>query len=348
VAIRIVPTVKPPPSIILKRKVASPPSSTNDELVASPPSPTKNELAWSLLEATGEIRSKGPSLDTAIGQGASYTVYLLQARPDLVSVVGIFIHPDNFEFQLFFTDAWGVCCTDPVKFTSTRAKPLLVAWIRHLYEPECRSMITREGSFPDKPTFTIAAGHPRDFTECHLLNVGSPFHRRSTIFKVSETPPLQTSLIIKSQYLENSRRFEEGSILDTIHGNGDFPGVVRILPVTAAQGPATVEPGSDASASHGSVVNVAEKATVTQMNDEEQEQEQDVSSAQERETTARVSATWPGNRRGSKETRETLIVLRDTGAPLMDAETALDALIAIYDLLEGNIPSLFLVQTLIP
>jgi hypothetical protein len=59
-----------------------------------------------------------------------------------------------------------------------------------------------------------------------------------------------------------------------------------------------------------------------------------------------TAAEWPRSRRGDNKC-ESLLVLQDKAGPLMDARTPLDALIAIYDLLEGNFV-LFssLVQTL--
>ena len=125
-------------------------------------------------------------------------------------------------------------------------------------------------------------------------------------------------MVIKSQYLQIGRRSEESEILNKIHcgGKNEFPGVVRVLPVTPAQGPAEVEAGSNASASLGSTVIVA---------------------------GGKGRRRGMGCHRGNKEILQTLLVLKDNvPQSLMDAETPLDALIAIYDLLEGNILSSFL------
>jgi hypothetical protein len=272
---------------------------------SKPPEPEKiTELVWSQLEATGEIYSKPKTLTEAESQAASYTLYLLQARPDLISVVGIFIHSEKREFRLYLTDAWNVHCTQNVPFTSPLATRLLVTWIRRLYKPERSPAIKRVYTYPCKPTFTIDAGHPEAFSGCSIVGVGSGL-RRPTIFTNSR-------VVIKSQYLKVGRRFEESKILNKIHcgGKNEFPGVVRVLPVTPTQGPATVEAGSDASASHGPTI---------------------------------IVAAGKGRHRGNKEIRQTLLVLKDNvPKSLMDAETPLDALIAIYDLLEGNILSSFL------
>jgi hypothetical protein len=82
-------------------------TSSGPDTVPPPPQETPSELAWSQLEATGETLSKGKTPQKAISQTDSYIFYLLQARPDLISVTGIFDHPEARTFRLFFRDAWG-------------------------------------------------------------------------------------------------------------------------------------------------------------------------------------------------------------------------------------------------
>jgi hypothetical protein len=307
VAIKIGPKTKLSPSIKLKAKVTS-------------QSRMEHEVVWSQLEAIGEKYSEGMCEEDVVTQGASYTGHLLQARPDLLSVVGILIHSEKSRFRLYFTDVLGVCYTGPIQFDSEIATPLLGAWIRHLCNPKPRLNITRVGSFPDKPTFTVDTKDTGKFTGCVLLAVGSPFHRRSVVFTVSPPSP---PLVIKSQYV--GRRREEGVILRRIHESYDFPGVVRLLPATANQGPATVGGEVSAGPNRGPAPHVAEEATTAQTSDKGLKPDM-----AEQDSTA------------EEEVRETMLVFQDKAAPLMDAETALDALIAIYDLLEGNIHSFFL------
>jgi hypothetical protein len=279
-----------------------------EKVIPAKPTEPKNattKLTWSQLEATGEIRSTNES--NAIGQAASYTLYLLQARPDLVSVLGIYFDPasdpkKDDHFLPFFTDAWNIIRPEnSINVKASAAKDLLVAWIRRLYKPERSLNIDRIGDFPRKPTFTIEAGYPQAFSDCEIVSVGTG-RRRSTIFANDE-------VVIKSQYLDTGRRFEESRILDHIHKT-EFPGVVRVLPVPPVQGPATVETESNASVLRGSTVIVKEGGS---------------------------------SHRGDNEILHTLLVLKDNVLrPFMNAETPLDALIAIYDLLEGNILSSFL------
>jgi hypothetical protein len=184
--------------------------------------------------------------------------------------------------------------TESVRFDSSHARTLLVAWIRRLHRPEYSPDIERVGDFPKKPSFTINAGHPKPFTKCTLLNVGTT-HRRAAIFANKDA-------VIKLQYLEAGRRFEEGAILARVHAP-EFPGVIRFLP-----------------ASTGMTMGVTQSRLIVDP------KESNVLS-----------------HRGTNEIRQNLLVLKDyVRRPFMDAETPLDALTAIYDLLEGNILSSFL------
>jgi hypothetical protein len=260
----------------------------------------KSGLTWSQLEATGEIFSRGKSYDYSTSQAASYTLYLLQARPDLLSVTGMFFYPKKQEIALYLTDSQAVTYVEHVALPL--ATKLLVTWIRRLYKPKHEFAITRVGFYPDIPTFTIKAGHPKPFSQCSIMSVGA-VHRRATIFQ-------NQTVVIKSQYFEVGRRFEERQILGNIHkDNKDFPGVVRLKSTKsnppAAGGSKSVGDGGSKSVGNGHHIVV------------------------------------PSGQKNKR--RQSLLVLRDkVPKTLMDAETPLDALIAIYDLLEGNILSSFL------
>lgn len=257
-----------------------------------------NPPAWSELEVTGEIHSMGTTLEDARLQTAAYACYHLLARPDLVSVVGIYFHRQRSYFRLFFLDAWKNYCTRKLPLIDDATGPLLVAWIRQIYKPERSPYIRRDSGSPTKPTFIIDAGCDT-FTGCTLWKVAS-LSRRSAVFNSKGE---SGSVVIKSQYFNEKRRFEESDILNTIHGgNFDFPGVVRIQQVQ-------IDP----------------------------------------DRCAGIHS--PGARlrhRGNDKIRESVLIMKDIGKLIMDARKPLDALIAIYDLFEGNILSLFLVQTLIP
>lgn len=337
-AIKIPVNDDPPSPVKLKRDVDYRPRGQSE---------SDDDLTWSQLEATGKVYSKGSNNKGAVAQGAAYTGYLLQARPDLVSVVGIYVKPSNSKFVVYFTNAGGVWHTEPLDWDSYKDN-LLRAWIRRLYNPETRSNIQRIGIYPIRPTFTIFTETYGKVTDCVILRVGSPFNRRSTIFTNAD-------LVIKSQYLQKGRRFREDTTLQRVHEPHEFPGVVRLAPVLVKQRPTTIGEDSESSSNHGSISNVAEEGAMGEMCDEpndvdihdeniDTDVKGDHSGAQEKDTEPGVDVTMPSaalptawlNNRRDKETLETLLVLQDKAGPLVDAETPLEALIAFYDLLEGN------------
>jgi hypothetical protein len=268
-------------------------------------------FAWSQLETMGEIFSKRKTLTEAGEQAASYLYFLLQARPDLISVVGIFYYPKENQFALYFADAWNILHTKRFSVRSPTTKKLLVAWMRRLYNPERNPDITRMDDFHGTPTFIINTRFPGRLPNCRIMSVGS-VRRRATIFTTTYN---ESPVAIKSQYFKVGRRFEESKILCTIHdGKVEFPGVVRVL-----------KGGGKESESGGIIVegepsDVEKPANVTKPTDKD----------------------WLDQRRGRAQVLQTQLVLEDVEKPFMDVKRPLEALIAIYDLLEGNKLSLFL------
>jgi hypothetical protein len=224
---------------------------------------------------TGKIKSSGKNRHIA----ASYTGYLLQARPDLIAALGMYVNKDKF--RLLFTNALGVAYMQPVEWDNPNSGPLLCAWISRLYTPSLDGTIKRDNS-TDNPTFTVtvkAGDTEKSYGGCSISKVGGPFHRRTIVLMDSKREN-----VIKEQYIDVDRRFEEGPILDIIHADRTFPGVVR-----------------------------KESYNVVQSDGKDLIVEDD----------------------GVKR-KKTRLVMPDTGGRLMDAETPLDALIAFYDLLEGE------------
>ncbi|PVF91262.1 hypothetical protein CPB86DRAFT_830672 [Serendipita vermifera] len=181
-----------------------------------------DKLSWSQLEAVGEIQSEGRSQTESEHQSASYTAYLLQARPDLVSVVGIFVNPQ--EFRPCISNACGVAYMRSIRWTSTSAPPILCAWIARIYEPILDPSIKRINASKGGVGFNITHGDKS--TDLYEITwVGTAFGRRTTVFET----PSRDNLVIKYQYIELGRRFSEENILKIIHGQTVFPGVVRIM-----------------------------------------------------------------------------------------------------------------------
>jgi len=198
------------------------------------------EIPWSLLETTGEIRSKGTSEVDSLHQSISYTAYLLQMRPDLIAVVGIHVDNQSKTFKIIFCNANCAHHTESIKWGSSTARPLLYAYITHLYRPYTDPTIERiirtlrtqkdpgiENDIQDKNkkivdvTFTITTPSQK-YDNCRIYPVGNAFERRTTVFRTAKGD------IIKEQYIDIDRRFREGPILGHVHHSGTFPGVVRI------------------------------------------------------------------------------------------------------------------------
>lgn len=177
-----------------------------------------SQFHWSQLETTGEIKSKGNSPETSLMQEISYTVHLLQARPDLISVLGIFV--DDNDFSLIFCSADGAYHTKFLKWTDSSAQALLCAWIVRLYQPFKDTSIERV--IDSNVTFNVTSGSDK-YLRCRIHIVGNPFGRRTVVFS---TPG--GNVFIKDQFVGDERRFKEGSILENVHESAQFPGIVRI------------------------------------------------------------------------------------------------------------------------
>ncbi|KIM21707.1 hypothetical protein M408DRAFT_333316 [Serendipita vermifera MAFF 305830] len=92
--------------------------------------------------------------------------------------------------------------------------------MKRVYRPHVDKTITIDDRLETiPPTFTIDG----TYQNYSILRVGRPVGRRTVILS---NPKSNT--VIKEQYVENGRRFEEGPIVTTIHQHGHFPGVVRI------------------------------------------------------------------------------------------------------------------------
>jgi hypothetical protein len=174
-----------------------------------------DDLHWSHLEATGEEDS-GHSLDAGEAQAGAYTAYHLRARPDLVSVVGIFVY--EVEFKLFLSNACRVYHTSAIKWNSPEALQLLYAWMWRLYHPEVDSTIKISMTTPH--TFTVG-----DYDQLTVIHAGESIGRRTIVLAQLDG---EYDTVIKEQYIEDSCRYLEGPILERIHKDGRFPGVVLL------------------------------------------------------------------------------------------------------------------------
>ncbi|KAG8786972.1 hypothetical protein FRC15_010292 [Serendipita sp. 397] len=181
------------------------------------------DLNWSHLETTGEIYSKKESKAGTEAQAGAYTAYHLQARPDRVSVSGIWLKKEDKTFQLFITSACQVYHTSILSIKDHGAPSLFFAFVWSLYYPDVDPSISINTNVP-LPTFTVRVSDQETYSGLKVSFTGDAIGRRTTIM----TRNGLSATVIKEQYIEDGRRFNEGELLDIIHEKGVFPGVVRV------------------------------------------------------------------------------------------------------------------------
>jgi hypothetical protein len=184
--------------------------------------PISGLLHWSHLDATGEEESLGKSIEEREAQAGTYTAYHMQARPDLVSVPGILVGKSHF--KLFFSNACRIYRTCAIKWNDAHAQNLLYGWMWRLYHPECDPSITVDVK-TSTPNFTVVTANNQKHTQLVVFHAGESIGRRTIVLKSLDP---DSSIVIKEQFIETGRRFEEGPILGKIHEGGRFPGVVRL------------------------------------------------------------------------------------------------------------------------
>ena len=166
----------------------------------------------------------GTNKERSSTKTAAYTSYLLQSRPDMLMVQGIYV--DEGGFKLTVSNACGASYTEYLDWGSLENCLLLCAWIWRLYEPFVDPSITANPE-PDKPQIFTIEIH-EDLYRCNIRRVGTTIGRRTIIFDGKAPNNAKPDIIIKEQYIETSRRFNEGAILEKAHREKKtFPGVVR-------------------------------------------------------------------------------------------------------------------------
>jgi len=97
-----------------------------------------------------------------MGQGTTFASFLLQARPDRNSVLGLYV--DKLGLVFMITNAEGVQRTDMASWKDPDSAKLLYAFITRLYTPHERMI---------DPTVERVQGEPRVFDIIITLEDGS-------------------------------------------------------------------------------------------------------------------------------------------------------------------------------
>lgn len=179
--------------------------------------------------------------DTVIGdpQAIRYTKQLLEARPDMPGVYGLCANAEAY--SIIWSDPSGPVSSSPIQWDNI--KPL-EAYVRslyapptskghHLWDPTITSPTLRDSVESDKTEgkaqvtcWTIDYGD-KTYEDCEQIHTGDCWGRRTTVFEHNDDSG--NFAIIKDAYRDDSRRFEEAALLKHIHGEGIFPGVVRLM-----------------------------------------------------------------------------------------------------------------------
>ena len=259
---------------------------------------TKENFHWTEIDATVEIHSAGENAKDGLRHAVSYTFYLLQARPDRVSVQGFYA--DAKGVVLIISSANGVQKSLNLSLKDAQQYQLIYGFVRRLYDP-LPAMID--------PTVKRRMGNSfwvfdimlrisdSQSVECvgYRIEKALGFIGRRTHIFVNNVNPASLNgvaiTVIKDQYCHRGHRFNEVELLHHIHDGDEVPGVVHMV--------------------HSEDVKRDDGTPVCS-----------------------------GNRYKKR------IGLAEYGKPFMDLKTPLEALKAIYDLLESelefDIPGLLL------
>ena len=199
---------------------------------------------WSCAQLAGEQASKGKTKPQQEHNAISYLHYLLLARPDLYVAQGLLTSQSTITFLLGI----GGCNIRKlvVSWTDKALYELLYAFIYPLYDPnhfadksyirtnvdwmdgtvEYTVQIRIPSNTPDGSTRTL------DCTKFRAISARNPFTTRTHVLsnasfqeKVNGKP----LTVLKDQLCRAGTRFDEETILRTIHRKRVVPGVVEAV-----------------------------------------------------------------------------------------------------------------------
>ncbi|XP_006456876.1 hypothetical protein AGABI2DRAFT_181316 [Agaricus bisporus var. bisporus H97] len=200
----------------------------------SPPQ-DKGKVFWGSIEMAIEFHSAGKTHDERLKQAATYAMFLLEARPDLVSALGLLVELNSL---VFF-----VCNAEGIKKVIVSEKedylPLLSAVMRYLdrgqkehVDPTLERAQDSDLfhiSFPNESTDLVTSEtQPIEYPSCRLHYSHDPFGRRPNVFIYKPANDVTAIRVIKDQYIRKKRRWGEKELLEKIHKDGTYPAVVRM------------------------------------------------------------------------------------------------------------------------
>ncbi|KAH9903424.1 hypothetical protein C8Q73DRAFT_722171 [Cubamyces lactineus] len=164
-------------------------------------------------------------------QATRYAYKIQQARPDRPGMYVLSAKPGYF--QVIFSCPVGPVASEHVPWTNLAA---LSAYVYSLYDsPDGHILYDRTVSWVEKPdqrfgrpSWTVRTGG-KVYESADACFVGNAWARRTTILRVEQRYHRNPTTIIKEAYIDCDRRFNEADLLQQIHKDGYFPGVVYLL-----------------------------------------------------------------------------------------------------------------------
>jgi hypothetical protein len=195
----------------------------------------KDKVFWGSIEMAIEFHSAEKTPEERLSQAATYVLYLLEARPDLVSALGLLVEPKHLDF-LF-------CNADGIKILRLSDEEhylqVLSAVVQYLNDGQTKNLdstLSRtwctdrfDVSVPNgRTSLGDSEGELTQFKNCTLCYSRNPFGRRPNVFTTESGNQVHAIRVIKDQYIRKGRRWTEKEILDKIHTSGTYPAVVRM------------------------------------------------------------------------------------------------------------------------
>jgi hypothetical protein len=185
----------------------------------------EGKIFWGLTEMAIEFHSSGKTPEQRVRQVVTYVACLLQARPDLVSALGLLVELNSLDF--FF------CNTDGIKKLSLSREedylPFLSAVMEYLNNGQKKNLDSTLSREPRTALFNVSVPpSPTTFLLCHLHSSNNPFGRRSSVFIHKPGSDVAAIRVIKDKYMKKNRHWTEKHIWTKIHASGTYPAVVRM------------------------------------------------------------------------------------------------------------------------
>ncbi|CAL1717136.1 unnamed protein product [Somion occarium] len=179
---------------------------------------------------TGECK---PEAEEGAGQAVSYICQHARARLDMPGTYALFANARGY--RILWSDASEVVKSPFVDWTELG---LLEGYIRslyfppknhHLWDPTISSPVVLPDAMGSgsKVHWTITY-NGSTYSDCNPFFLPLSRGRRTTVF-MYEGGGGDDFAVIKDAYRDDAQRFDEATLINDIHGEGIFPGVVRVL-----------------------------------------------------------------------------------------------------------------------